>query len=198
MSRFTTRRIMVLVGAAAVGLAACPRSAWYLGLITPAVLAVVLRWPGALLLPAALLLAPCAFLEVGVGMPVPLWVYLPLGIAAAGGVFPWRACRERPARLAAAVVVALAVAGLYLVPWTTRKPFLKRLDSIQPGMTEADVRRRMRGYMEGASWTTPEGGALGVQGALVFRHFNAPAFNSDWGVVYFLDGRVTRVEFSPD
>ena len=41
-------------------------------------------------------------------------------------------------------------------------------------------------------------GRMSIRGALVFRHPNDCAFNSDWGIVRFSNGRVAGVEFSQD
>ena len=67
-------------------------------------------------------------------------------------------------------------------------------------MTLADVRRTMSGYMEGTGWKLPgqAGQEFAIGGAVVFRHSNEAEFNSDFGIVYFFEGRVTHVEFSPD
>ncbi len=92
------------------------------------------------------------------------------------------------------------IAALYLIPWTTRKPFLWALDSVKPGMTLTEVRQAMAGYMEGTGWRYPGsvGGEISIQGAVVFRHSDDPQFNADFGIVYLANGRVTHVEFSPD
>jgi len=67
-------------------------------------------------------------------------------------------------------------------------------------MTVEEVRRTMTGYTEGTGWDDPgrPREELHIQGALVFRHSNEPEFNSDWGIVWIANGRVTKVEFSPD
>jgi hypothetical protein len=112
---------------------------------------------------------------------------------------------------------------LYFVPWSSRKPFLHDLYSIQPGMTEADVRRVMGRYKEGTGWpaayggmpagtgtltdlgtgsthatgTTPAG-EMTIQDSLVFRHSTDGAFDADFGIVTFRNSRVVEVSFSPD
>ncbi len=41
-------------------------------------------------------------------------------------------------------------------------------------------------------------GVMTVRDSLVFRHSDEGAFNSDWGIISLSNGRVVRVEFSPD
>jgi hypothetical protein len=72
-------------------------------------------------------------------------------------------------------------------------------------MTLNEARGIMAGYKEGTgvpAVPSADGqealGEFTIQDALVFRHSDEPAYNADWGIVYFRDGRVTRVEFSPD
>jgi hypothetical protein len=116
----------------------------------------------------------------------------------------------RPSRLTAFVAVILVVSLTVLdhVPWTSRKPFLGRLNKLQAGMTEMQVRAMMAGFKEGTGWPTAPGsrspagtntnGQLALANSLVFRHSDDGRFNSDWGVVEFKDGRVIRVQFMPD
>jgi hypothetical protein len=94
------------------------------------------------------------------------------------------------------VIVLLAV----FVPWTSRARFLARFDDIRPGMTEPEVRRVMREYIEGTGWPQPDGapGEFSIKSALVFRHDAKGWQSSDWGVVYLENGVVVRTEFLPD
>ena len=46
--------------------------------------------------------------------------------------------------------------------------------------------------------TNSTAGEFALRDALVFRHSNRGRFNSDWGIVSLSNGRVARVEFSPD
>jgi hypothetical protein len=172
---------------------------------------------------AALALALFALAEVLLAMPVAWWLYLLLVPLFAFGILIRQPPFAQPKRLAAFVAVAAFIAVLYFVPWTSRKPFLQDLYSIRPGMTEAEVRRIMGRYIEGTGWPavyggTPAGtgtvtdlgtgathatgttptGELTIQSSLVFRHSTDGAFNSDWGIVTFKDGRVADVSFSPD
>lgn len=166
-----------------------------------------------------------AFGELGLAYPVAGWLYLVgLAVFAAGLIRPGPLRSQRP-RLAVLSVGIVAVAALYFVEWTTRKPFLRDLAKVQSGMTEAEVRRIMGRYQEGTGWpappargsaqmaagkevggqeshTTPEPssrrGELTMPNSLVFRHSNTAKFNSDWGIVSFSGGRVVGVRFDAD
>jgi hypothetical protein len=153
---------------------------------------------GVLLTLGLVALAFAAFVELLLFFPVPGWVYLAiLATLAAAIVGPRPAWRNR--RAWAALGLATLVVGLmHLVPWSSRKPFLRTLDGVRPGMSVAEVRRHMAAYSEGLGWTDPDGQEITLAGALVFRHSDDGRFNADWGVVHFEKGRVTRVEFAPD
>ena len=162
--------------------------------------------------------------EVGMAYPVALWLYLAVAVAFAAGLIRRLPVRSQLHRIGALMAVVAVIAALYFVEWTTRKPFLRDLDQIRVGMTEAEVRRIMGRYMEGTGWptspfdtstngtstltdvgsgsrystiTSPSGEMI-VRVSLVFRHSTNGAFSSDWGIVSLSSGRVVRVEFSPD
>lgn len=148
------------------------------------------------------LLAAC-FVELLLAVPLPGWFYaIALGtiaILASFGLAP-RRHRWNLAATMHAIWVGCALLGLvtlHLVPWTTRKPFLAALDRVCIGMTYEEVEEIMSDYRQGTGWQTPEG-ELRTPGMLVFRHSDDARFNSDWGMVTFVDGRVTKVAFSPD
>ena len=89
-------------------------------------------------------------------------------------------------------------------------------------MTVDEVERVMGGYMEGTglSWppiwndepmgfaslapatsgavTKGKDGMMELAGSKVYRHSNDGAYNADWGVVRFENGKVIAVEFMPD
>ncbi len=164
-----------------------------------------------------------ALIEILLAQPIPWWLYALVGVAFAAALLRRRPLWDQRKRLIVLALVWTVLATLYLVPWTTRRPFLRRLYSIRPGMTEGEVRRIMAGYMEGTGWEAPSSlryspartiddpisspvatvgtspsGELAINNALVFRHSNDGAFNADWGVVNFSRGRVVGVYFSPD
>ena len=185
-----------------------------------------LRLPGpsamrvSLIALASIALALFALCEVGMAYPVG-WLYLSVAVAFAAGTIRPVSARSQLARLGAVAVIIAVVAALYLVEWTTRKPFLRDLDRIRVGMTEAEVREMMGRYMEGSragqpfpafprvpalnivgndwqySTETSPSGQMVIRDSLVFRHSSDGAFNSDWH--HFAFERQGRdVEFSPD
>ena len=155
-----------------------------------------------------------AAVEIGLAMPVAGWLYALafcasvalLGIGGRGTV-----CRRDWALLAGC---GAAMVVLCVVPWTSRKPFLRDLHRIRTGMTEAEARHLMAGYLEGTGWPASPfdtagkgkridsgigrsfavrrlGHELALDGALVFRHSEDGAFDSDWGIVEIREGRGT-------
>jgi len=169
-------------------------------------------------------LLAAAFIEWIVYYPLPSWFYGAALAFAALGV----ACRltqaprplPGPARRSVYgwVLVGAALFALHLVPWTSRKPFLRRLYSIEPGMTYDEVLERMDDYMlgtglpanpflEDASGGYPrdygqvvvsESFVAQMSGSLCFRHSDEGSFNRDFGIVVFDAGRVVKVRFEAD
>ena len=181
------------------------------------------RMQTALLVTAAIALVLLALVELGLAFPVAWWLYLSVLGLFAVGLFRRQPLAKQRTRLTAFITLTAVIAALYFVPWTSRKPFLRNLYSIRPGMTESEVRRIMGHYIEGTGWPatyggTPPGsgtlndlgtgtthatgstpdGQMTIEGTLVFRHSTSGAFDSDWGIVAFSNGRVTGVSFSPD
>src|SRR5687767_12941112 len=120
----------------------------------------------ALVVIATIVLVLFALAEVLLAMPVVWWLYLALLLLFAIGLLRWQPVAARRSRLTVFVAVVGAIATLYFVPWSTRKPFLHDLYSIRPGMTEADVRRIMGRYMEGTGWPAAYGGTPAGTGTL--------------------------------
>ena len=165
-----------------------------------------------------------ALCELGLAYPVAWWLYLSVAFIFAAGLIRPVPVRSQIGRLGGLAAITAVVAALYFAEWTTRKPFLRDLDRIRVGMTEAEVRQIMGRYMEGTGWPALPGnspsnspGTLNIAGSasqystetsssgemlisdsLVFRHSNDGAFNSDWGIISLSTGRVVSVEFSPD
>jgi hypothetical protein len=154
---------------------------------------------------ASVTLALVAACEIVIAIPVARWLYVVVAAMFAAGLLRLLPPRQQLGRLRTFAVVCLVLAALHLLPWSSRNGFLKRLYSIKPGMTVEQARAVMAGYMEGTGWppnpfaeSGEPGGELTIAGALVFRHSNDGAYNSDWGIVHCPAGRVTRVEFSAD
>ncbi|MBL9134388.1 MAG: hypothetical protein JNK85_00905 [Verrucomicrobiales bacterium] len=170
-------------------------------------------------------LAWLAFVEIGLAYPVSGWLYPVVIIVLAVGLIRRVPVQAQRSRLAVLSIAIIALAALYDVEWTTRKPFLRDLAKVRPGMTEPEVRQIMRRYQEGTGWPEspmcteaqrstgqtvdgPESrssaqpldgsGELTLPNSLVFRHSNAAKFNSDWGIISFSGGRVVGVSFSSD
>ncbi len=152
------------------------------------------------------LLAAC---ELALAFPVAGWLYLAVGALFAVGLLRPLAPRRQPYQLGALAVVLTALAALYVVEWSTRKPFLRDLARVQVGMSEADVRLVMARYKEGTGWPMPPSPSgspanptppteLVLPHSLVFRHSDEAAFNSDWAIIALSAGKVARVEFSAD
>jgi hypothetical protein len=161
-----------------------------------------------------------AFVELLLAMPVAWWLYASLVPLFVFGLHERAPLREQRVAMKHFGVVVALMATLHFVPWTSRKPFLRDLDRIQPGMTETDVRRIMGRYIEGTGWPampeegtgtltdlgsgethragTSTNGQLVLRESLVFRHTKESPFESDWGIVKMAGGRVTGVSFSPD
>ena len=107
------------------------------------------------------------------------------------------------------VVYGLALV-LYLVmalmPWHPRKAFIYKLNSIQVGMTIDEVEQIMDGYMlgygRGMDRVVPEypekEERKTATGNMVYRWSTSSAYNADWGIVNFEDGKVISTEFLPD
>ncbi|WP_338864803.1 hypothetical protein [Myxococcus stipitatus] len=119
--------------------------------------------------------------------------------------------RSAPARVrwGTAVLLLLLCMGMRWLDWDSRKPFMRDLSSVRPGMTVEQVEAIMGRYLRGTGW--PENpftrgnapgdfraGELQVADSRVYRHTNEGWGNSDWGVVRFEAGRVVDVTFSPD
>ncbi len=143
--------------------------------------------------------------ELIIEFPVAWWLYVMVGAVFAVGLFRRRPPRQQPGRLAVFSVICLVTTVLYLVPWSSRNGFLKRLYSIKPGMTVNEARQIMAGYIDGTGWpanplvkSREPSGEFTIPGTLVFRHSNDGAYNSDWGIVHIRKGRVIKVEFRLD
>jgi len=98
----------------------------------------------------------------------------------------------------AALLVLLAC--VHLMPWNSRKAFLRDFRRIESGMSVAQVESAMSQYRKGTGWPRPDGkaGEFAPPDSLVYRHATSGDYDSDWGVVRFAEGRVVATEFMPD
>jgi hypothetical protein len=104
---------------------------------------------------------------------------------------------RRQSRSAQLLVLGLFLAGMAVVSalnWDSRKPFLRDLYRIEPGMTVAQVDQIMAGYLR----TPASPGQVNQDNGITYRHTIAGWGDSDWGVVAFQNNRVSHVEFLPD
>jgi hypothetical protein len=188
-----------VIAAVAVGLAISPTGMPWLGLLTPMALVLAPLRNSVVISLAVTLLVLSALVELLLGMPVAAAIYLPIAIVLSGAIRIERPILHHRKRLAALVAVNGLILALFLIPWTTRKPFLRHLYSIKPGMSVNEVKKIMAGYMEGTGWKYPSASQeVTIASSLVFRHSNDGQFNSDWGVVTIQDGKVVGVRFDPD
>jgi hypothetical protein len=136
------------------------------------------------------------FCEVVLAVAFPVQWYLP-GVAVLSAtvglallVTGQRA--QRPLASIGAVGSFLLVV-LFLVPWTSRKEFLRHLHRVETGMTRREAREVMLPYR-------PVGeGEVTADTADSYRHETQnPRYDSDVGLIEFEDGRVAEVKFLPD
>jgi len=159
--------------------------------------------------------------------PTPAWpVFAVLGVSSLL-LLPFLVNRPNGLKWLLALCLVVWSFAVLVIPWdalfeNSRRRFLADLYSIEPGMTLEQVEGVMEGYMKGTGWpAAPEGleGAttltlpgsgetyetrdtddgMEIVDSVTYRHSNAGAYNSDWGIVTFDEqGRVTKVTFSPD
>lgn len=197
--RFSTARLMVAVAIIAFCLAITPPDARQGGLFMSVAGGLAAFQSRRLAVVAGVFLAYLALVEVVAFELVPAFLYAPTAFLISGPLWPEGPNRWRSVRLRWLIAVNALVLSLYLVPWSTRKPFLRHFDSIRPGMTVAEVDRVMAGYWRYASLTSPgPGQGAGPSGHITFRHSNHALLNMDLGGVTFQDGRVVDVDFLPD
>lgn len=164
---------------------------------------------GARMVVACLALALSAVLAVAelvLSWPVPGWLYAGAALLFGLALVRIEPIRRQRLQLAVLAVAVIALSLLHRVPWTSRKPFLEDLGRVRPGMTEPEVRQVMAKWKVGTGWpadpfrspATRGAGEMRIPDSLVFRHSDDGQFNSDWGIVEFVDGRVSKVSFSAD
>ncbi len=117
-----------------------------------------------------------------------------------------RYCRRSPTwTLVAVVAVSLLTYPLIKQPWSPRHVFVSTLTALPPGMSVAEVRRRMARYIEGdlieskIEFQPNDLRSRGITHQMPF-HWNLTEgrYDADVGWVYFRDGAVVGTEFSAD
>lgn len=167
-------------------------------------------------------IAFAAFWEVGVAVCASATIFIGYGLFCTLILLPLLLWKASWLKFVCYVMMILSLGVLYFVPWNSRKPFLRDFEKIHIGMTVPEVEMIMGNYLKGTGWQTPRStessparptepssdiplnpsdnpsGELGFQDSVVYRHSNEGAFNSDWGVVKFEDGKVVSKTFMPD
>jgi len=144
----------------------------------------------------ALLIVLCKSVE----LQPPAWLYLATVLSWAFALLRWPPARTPWRGLSAFAVLAAGILALFVVPWSRREQFLNDLYSIEPGSSVTDVQHTMARYMVGSGIPALDGSGreIGVPDAVIFRHSTEPAYNCEWGIVHFREGRVTEVSLAYD
>jgi hypothetical protein len=163
----------------------------------------ILRRPSSVLLRNSSLITAIALLAIGFALYLwfeiaghsMLYPLVATGAFAAFFALPallllWRApWRTKLALISTFLLLILLVRNF---EWNTRKPFLRAMNTVQMGMTPAQVDAAMRGFMRGPAQGISE------YGTVVYRHTDEGWGNADIGLITFGDGQVAKVEYSPD
>lgn len=136
------------------------------------------------------LLAIPAIIELALAISPGVKVYATYGTLCGLLVLWLRAPRRTSLFIVAVIFLGLTI--LHVVPWTSRKVFLRHFGEIRVGMATEKVLSIMRGY---GYREVPHGSGM-IDRA--FFHSRTGRFDSDCGVVTFVEGRVIKAEFSPD
>jgi hypothetical protein len=143
------------------------------------------------LLAMALMVLPAMF-EFGVNWPLPRAMYL--AYAALGGALLWlcNGLRWTKRTTNAGLLFVSLLACLHLMPWSTRKVFLTKFQSIEPGTTLEAVHALLEPYVFRENRSTRRDMARS------YWHSPVGHYDSDVGTVRFRDGRVVETLFLPD
>ena len=121
-------------------------------------------------------------------------VVLGVSVLGAGlGLLLYQSRRSR-ARLVSLVLLVAVVGGIWAVDWNSRKPFLRDLDRVRPGMMVAEVDAIMARYER---WPV-DLGTTSARQTVSYRHTTAAWGNADIGLITLDAGHVVTVTFLPD
>ncbi len=123
--------------------------------------------------------------------PVAVALFAALGLLALAPLLPGR---RRAAQVALPAALLCAVLAVQLVNWDSRKPFLRALHRIEPGMTVEQADAIMAGFIR----TPAEPGRTSAEGMVSYRHTDQGWGNSDIGLIAISGGRVVTTRFLPD
>lgn len=136
------------------------------------------------------LLAVPAFIELVLAVSPGTAAYATYGVFCGTLILLWKGPRR--ASMVVAIGALLGLSVLRVVPWTSRKEFLRHFNEIKIGMTMEEVGFRMHGYEFGER-PLPSGPIMRT-----YIHSRSGRFDSDWGVITFAGGRVVELKFLPD
>lgn len=163
-----------------------------------------------------------AFWEVGMAACASATFFAGYGLFWTVILLPLLFWRRSVLKVLCYALLILSLAVLYFVPWNSRKPFLRDFEKVRVGMTVSEVEAIMGAYMKETGWPAmPQGTSsagtltdvrsgitmttsgsparqLEIQNSITYRHSNEAAFNSDWAVVKFENGKVLSKAFMPD
>lgn len=138
---------------------------------------------------AAALLVPPLLVELALAIAPPFTAYAIYGGLCVLALFGTLGVRTSVGVVAVGLCAALAC--LHIVPWTSRKVFLRKFEQVHPAMTTAKLDDVLRGYAFVERTTS---GAL----QRTYVHSRSGRFDSDWGVVHIRNGHVIDTRFYPD
>ncbi len=141
-------------------------------------------------LTAGLVVMP-AFYEIVVAAVLPGHFYLGYAAASGGLIWLWEGRQRTKHVLSCLVAMAVSLACLYWIPWTSRKVFLTKFRRIEHGMSVGSVDTLLKGHEFTESLSPPAR-------VRSYRHSRSGRFDSDFGIVRFQDGHVVGTEFLPD
>jgi hypothetical protein len=169
------------------------------------------------------LLMMALFLEMLLSYVFPLSCYVIFVVGIVVFQIPFLFYKVSIQKIVIVAVFWCIVAALIAGTWTSQKSFLIDLHKVKPGMTAPQVEAIMGKYIHGTGWPALPGtkagdvstlteigsnetvqtsvsslGELAIENAVVYRHSEEAAYNSDWGVVTFKDGKVVSTDFMPD
>jgi hypothetical protein len=158
-----------------------------------------------------LAVAMVGFVEIGLAFPLTTGMTCVFLLCCGLLFLPFLLVNRTRAKWVLAGLFLVAVLGIHLIPWNTRKVFLRDLRDIRTGMTAVEVDRIMGRWLSRSESGEPPdrsdaslpaaapGAALSrMPQSKAYRHSQASRFRSDLGVVRFTNGHVAAVEFLSD
>ena len=122
-----------------------------------------------------------------------LWVLAACSIARGSGI-------RVTAKLILLTSGLAMILSVRFLDWNSQKPFIRDLLTVRSGMTRPEVEAIMGRYLrpEWEDSTDDSYHGIDPNGLVVYRPSHEAAYNADWGIVRFKNGRVDGVEFSSD